>query len=402
MKAKTLIKKGILLGTLSSLLGSSCATKSAEENIASKAPIDTSTVAIITPVVTTPKAKKKIKIALLLDTSNSMDGLIDQARAQLWKLVNELTLAKYDNEKPELEIALYEYGNDNLSPAEGYIRLVSAFTNDLDLISEKLFSLKTKGGSEFCGQVISSATQQLEWKTDSLDLQLMFIAGNESFHQGTVNSTESCNQAKGKDITVNTIFCGSYDEGLTLGWKNGASLTEGNYMCIEQNKKTIYIETPYDNEIAQLNDKLNDTYINYGSLGYEKKANQIKQDKNAEIYGKANTTNRVVSKASKFYSNSSWDLVDASKKKEFDVSKVKETELPTELKGKTKEEKQQFIAKKSKEREDVIKQIETLNVQRNAFIAEKSKTMQADQSLDAAMIKAVREQAIKKNFVFEM
>jgi len=29
---------------------------------------------------------KNIQVALLLDTSNSMDGLIDQAKAQLWEI----------------------------------------------------------------------------------------------------------------------------------------------------------------------------------------------------------------------------------------------------------------------------------------------------------------------------
>ena len=38
--------------------------------------------------------KPFIKVALLLDTSNSMDGLIDQAKAQLWDIVNELSYAK--------------------------------------------------------------------------------------------------------------------------------------------------------------------------------------------------------------------------------------------------------------------------------------------------------------------
>ena len=31
------------------------------------------------------KKKGKIQVALLLDTSNSMDGLIDQAKSQIWK-----------------------------------------------------------------------------------------------------------------------------------------------------------------------------------------------------------------------------------------------------------------------------------------------------------------------------
>ena len=56
------------------------------------------------------KKKQTIKVALLLDTSNSMDGLISQAKAQLWEIVNELSYAKYGIQKPDLEIALYEYG----------------------------------------------------------------------------------------------------------------------------------------------------------------------------------------------------------------------------------------------------------------------------------------------------
>ena len=62
----------------------------------------------ISPATTDTKTKK-IQIALLLDTSNSMDGLIDQAKSQLWTIVNELAKAKCDNTYAELQIALYEY-----------------------------------------------------------------------------------------------------------------------------------------------------------------------------------------------------------------------------------------------------------------------------------------------------
>jgi hypothetical protein len=41
-----------------------------------------------------PVKDQTIMIALLLDTSNSMDGLIDQAKSQLWKIVNEVAAAK--------------------------------------------------------------------------------------------------------------------------------------------------------------------------------------------------------------------------------------------------------------------------------------------------------------------
>ena len=42
-----------------------------------------------------------IQLAILLDTSNSMDGLINQAKSELWKIVNELALAKKNGKSPK-------------------------------------------------------------------------------------------------------------------------------------------------------------------------------------------------------------------------------------------------------------------------------------------------------------
>ena len=187
---------------------------------------------------------------MLLDTSNSMDGLIDQAKAQLWEIVNELSYAKCRGERPKLEIALYEYGNDRLSERDGYIKKILGFTNDLDEISKELFSLTTNGGSEFCGNVIQTATDQLDWGSANEDLKVMFIAGNEPFTQGSVNYVNACNKANELGITVNTIFCGNFNEGINSKWKHGADLTNGYYMGIEQNSQTVYVPSPYDDKIA--------------------------------------------------------------------------------------------------------------------------------------------------------
>ena len=64
-----------------------------------------------------PAPQAKVQIALLLDTSNSMDGLIDQARTQLWKVVNTFVDARRDGEVPFVVVALYDYGNNTLHVA---------------------------------------------------------------------------------------------------------------------------------------------------------------------------------------------------------------------------------------------------------------------------------------------
>ena len=85
-----------------------------------------------------------IQVALLLDTSNSMDGLINQAKTQLWTFVNEFAPLKRDGQAPELQVALYEYGKSAIPAGEGYIRMVLPFTTDLDQVSQQL----SRHGSE--------------------------------------------------------------------------------------------------------------------------------------------------------------------------------------------------------------------------------------------------------------
>lgn len=345
-----------------------------------------------------PSKDQSIMLALLLDTSNSMDGLINQAKSQLWKIVNELAAAKCaDGDRPDIKIALYEYGNDGLPSSEGYIRLVSPFTTDLDLISEKLFSLTTNGGNEYCGHVISKSLNQLLWSTSEADLKMIFIAGNEPFTQGEVPYATACALAKQKGVVVNTIHCGGFEEGIRTDWKRGADLTNGTYMSIEQDRKTVYIETPYDKQIDALNERLNDTYIYYGQAGEQKKEVQRVQDKNAESYGLANKVDRAVSKSSHAYKNSSWDLVDATKDDARALEKADEEFLPEEMRGMSLEKRKVYVKQKSEERTRIQKEIQELHKKRTQYIDTHTPEEAKENMLDAAMLKAIKEKANTKS-----
>lgn len=352
----------------------------------------------------TSSKKKKIKLAILLDTSNSMDGLIEQAKNQLWKIVNQLAKAKDEHgEDPEVEIALFQYGNDGLTVFSGFVEQVSPFTTELDEISEKLFALTTNGGAEYCGTVIKQSLEDLLWSNENGDLQLIFIAGNEEFNQGFVNYKKACQHAKENNIVVNTIYCGDYNEGINIYWKDGADITGGKYMNIDQDAEIVHIDSPYDKQITDLNNKLNGTYIPYGKSGFEKQEKQIQQDANASSYGSVNTTKRVISKSSKIYKNTSWDLVDASSEKGFDIKKIDKGDLPENMRSMNAEEKIIYIEKRKIERQNIKDQIQELAKQREVYVA-KVKTEQALKSsqnqLDDAIIAAIVDQAEKKSFVF--
>ncbi len=349
-----------------------------------------------------PAKPQTIMLALLLDTSNSMDGLIDQAKSQLWKIVNELAAAKCsDGTQPNIKIALYEYGNDGLPESEGYIRQVSPLSDDLDVISEKLFSLRTNGGNEFCGHVIKTSLTQLAWSASDADLKMIFIAGNEPFTQGSVSYQLACSQAKEKGVVVNTIFCGDFNEGILTNWKSGADLTGGTFMSIQQNSKTVYVPTPYDDKIATLNDQLNTTYIYYGKTGSYKKSQQVLQDNNAESYGMSNKAERAVSKSSHAYKNSSWDLVDAAKDNEKVITEVKTEDLPAEMKSMTIEQRKVYVQQKSVERKKIQTEILSLNKQRQEYISKNASQQSKDAMLDASMMKAIKQKGNAKKLKWE-
>ncbi|MEE9408083.1 MAG: vWA domain-containing protein [Polaribacter sp.] len=339
-----------------------------------------------------------IKVALLLDTSSSMDGLINQAKAQLWEIVNELSYAKYGIKKPNLEIALYEYGNSRLSSKEGYIKQVLQFSNDLDEISEKLFSLTTSGGSEFCGQVIQTSLNELSWGKNKNDLRLIFIAGNEPFTQGKINYKDAITNAKEKDVVINTIFCGNYNNGISGMWQDGAVSGGGDYMTINHNKKIIHIVTPYDNDIIILNKKLNRTYIYYGVEGYTKYSNQSRQDSNAMSLNKEVEVKRAVSKSSRLYNNSTWDLVDADKKEKINYAIIEKEKLPKELRNKSASEIKIYVKKQAKKRAEIQKKIKELDTKRRSYIAKQQQKGSKDNELNNVMIKAIKRQAKLKNY----
>ena len=345
-------------------------------------------------------AQRKIQVALLLDTSGSMDGLIEQAKSQLWSIVNEMALAKAEGQAPDIEIALYEYGNDGISYSQNYIRQIVPLSKDLDKISEALFALRTNGGSEFCGAAIGKSMDELAWSSSNRDLKMIYIASNEPFNQGGVDYKEMCKKAISKGIVVNTIFCGDKNEGIRTFWKDGADLGEGKYFNIDHNQQPIVVNTPYDQKLNELNNKLNQTYIGYGAEGEAHKRAQAKQDGNAAAQSPAVAAERTVSKSTGAYRADDWDLVDAVKNNKVAVEDLKTTDLPAELKDKSKEEIKVYVAQKEAERTQIQTEIQSLNQQRTVFVQEELKKQGNDNSLNAAMNAAMRENAIKQGFTF--
>jgi hypothetical protein len=340
-----------------------------------------------------PVAEKPlVQLALLLDNSGSMQGLIDQARSQLWTVVNHLAQTKTNGQTPRLEVALYSYGD--------VPRQLLPFTDDLDAVSEKLFALAISGGDEYCGQVIRLSLGELKWSDKPGVYRTIFIAGNEPFTQGPVDYRSACAEAVAKGIIVNTIHCGEEAEGDRGMWADGARLGGGKYLCINKDRAVVAIAAPQDAEIATLSAKLNETYVPFGGRGAEYAARQQAQDAFAASQPAAAAAAapqvRAMSKASTLYRNASWDLVDAVvNEKTVKLEDVKEAELPEPMRKMTPGERKAYVEQNAKSRGELQEKIRSLGTDREKFIAEKRRENAAaagEKTLDAAILTAVDEQ----------
>ena len=340
-------------------------------------------------------------VAILLDTSNSMDGLINQAKAQLWNIVQEFAKAEKSGSTPLFRVSVFEYGNDSLSAKEDYIRQVCGLTDDLDKVSEALFSLRTHGGSEYCGAVIQDALEVLDWSNRTDSYKAIFIAGNEPFTQGPDAYKEACVSAVAAGVVVNTIHCGDNETGIQQFWQDGAVSGGGDYLNINQNRKVIHIDAPQDSIIIQLSSDLNRTYLWFGEADvrgdYSK--NQRAQDLNAG----SNSVSRAVSKAGKLYSNASRDLVDTYKNNKNILADVEEKCLPDSMQKMSKKDRLAYIKKMANKRIEIQKEIAKQNKARLKYVeAEKARLAgtkgERESTLGDVMRSAVRKQLIASGF----
>ena len=111
---------------------------------------------------------------------------------------------------------------------------------------------------------------------------------------------------------------------------------------------------------------------------------------------------RAVSKASVNYHNSSWDLCDASKAKDFDWTKLKDEQLPENMRKMDVAGRRKYVAECQAKRDAITEKIQKLNKERQAFVDAKLKEMSEDenQTLDKVMVSTVRDQATKKGYKF--
>jgi Mg-chelatase subunit ChlD len=342
-----------------------------------------------------PSKKPQVEVVFCLDTTGSMGGLIEGAKQKIWSISNQIANGK---PTPDLKIGLVAYRDKG----DVYVTKVFDLTDDLDAVHGHLKEFKAEGGGdipESVNQGLDDAVNKLSWSTDARTLRIVFLVGDAPPHmdyKDDVKYPETCKKAVAKGIIINTVQCGN-DPECTKYWKDICVKAEGSYVNIAQDGGTVAaIPTEYDKRLAEINTELARTTLTYGDRRRQEADNAKKDD--AAKLPMAAAAERAGYNA-KAAQAASYDLLDNIKRGNVKLKDLKDDELPPELQKMTTKEREEYLEKLEKHREELRKECLDLDRKRSDTIA-KTQAELRDQNkagFDNQVLEILRQQAKKYN-----
>ncbi len=347
-----------------------------------------------------------VDIVFVLDTTGSMSGLLEGAKQKVWSIVNDVAKG---TPTPAIRVGLVGYRDKG----DQYITQVFPLTDDLDSMFSSLTSFQADGGGdgpEDVNRALKDAVHKLNWSTDHQTLRILFLVGDAPPHMDYRGEAQYPNLVKDavmKEIIVNTIRCGNWDETGRV-WADIARRGEGEFFTIDQSGGTVKITTPYDAKLAEYSAKLSGTYVAYGGAS-ERKRLVSKFKASEEVAAAAApeaSASRAEFRAKKAVATgrlAEKDIVAEMADGESKIGELEKENLPPELQKLSDEELQAHVRKKAKERQEILEKIEVLSKKREEYIRqEQAKTGdgKAD-SFDAAVRKSIRKKAAEKGIRYD-
>jgi Mg-chelatase subunit ChlD len=346
----------------------------------------------------------KVDVVFVLDTTGSMSGLIQTAKEKIWSIATTMASAQ---PTPEIRIGLVAYRDRG----DDYVTKVVDLSGDLDSVYATLMDFEAGGGGdgpESVNKGLYDAVHSMSWSQGEQAYQAIFLVGDAPPHMDyqEVQYPAIAAAANEKGIVINTIQCGEIP--MTVGaWTQIASLGQGNFFQVEQAGGAVAFTTPYDEEIADLSAKLDDTRLYYGS---EEEKDRMLSKMTAT--DKLTASSSVASRARRGTFNASAggrtnmlgekELVDAVSSGEIKLDEIVVENLPAAMKPMAAEEQEAYIVGLASERADLKQKIQLLSEDRNEFLEKKVEEAGGlDDSLDRQIYEAVRAQGGKAGLEYE-
>jgi Mg-chelatase subunit ChlD len=341
-----------------------------------------------------PASKKpKVEVVFCLDTTGSMGGLIEGAKAKIWSICNQIASGK---PTPDLKVGLVAFRDRG----DEYITKVFDLSDDLDAIHGHLKTFKAAGGGdipESVNQALDDSVNKIKWSTDNRTLRIIFLVGDAPPHMDYPDDVKypvTCKKACEKGIIINTIQCGN-DADCTKFWKDICVKAEGSFVQIPQDGGVRQVvSTPHDKRLAEINTELARSTLVYGKEADQ--ARGLAKNKDAEKLDAPAAAERAAFQA-KNAQVAAYDLLDSIKQGRVKLDDLKKEELPKELQDMKPEERKEHLKKLDEKREALRKEALELDKKRSDFIAKKQAddSAKGKNSFDNEVLDVLRNQAKK-------
>lgn len=340
--------------------------------------------------------RPKIDVVFVLDTTGSMSGLIQTAKEKIWSIATTMSSAQ---PTPEIRIGLVAYRDRS----DAYVTKVIDLSADLDSVYAALMDFQADGGGdgpESVNKALYDAVNEMSWSQGEQVYKAIFLVGDAPPHMdyNEIKYPAIIADARRKGIVFNTIQCGNLNSAIEP-WTQIANLGHGSFFQVEQAGGAVAYVSPYDEKIAELSAKLDDTRLYYGSREEKAKMAQ-KVAATDKLHASSSISSRArrgvfnASDAGKTNAVGDNELVDAITSGEVDLDDIETEALPAALIAMAPAEQKVYIAEVAAERADINRQIRSLSEDRNAYLAKKVEEEGGKKdSLDYKLFETVKEQA---------
>ena len=326
-----------------------------------------------------PEKKPQVEVCFVLDTTGSMSGLIEGAKAKIWSIANQIVKQK---PTPSVKIALIGYRDRR----DEYVTRRFDLTEDIDAVFANLQQFQAGGGGdtpESVNQALNEAVNQVAWSAADKDvLKIIFLVGDAPPHMDYQEKKypEICKEAVKKDLIINTVQCGLLG-GTEPIWREIAKASEGEYVAIGQTGDMTVVEAPQDKELAQLNVRLGTTLVPVATNGrkWEDARGEVaakqaaSEGASASVAGDRAAYNASGGRSVQVGKGGEIELLDGIANGSIKLVDLKDEQLPPDMRKMTREQREAYVAARQKERDELRAKIVELTKARSAYLEEEQK-----------------------------
>lgn len=340
----------------------------------------------------------QVEVVFVLDTTGSMGGLLEGAKQKIWSVANEIAKGK---PTPKIKMGLIAYRDRG----DAYVTKAFDLSSNLDQMYKDLLSFKADGGGdgpEHVLQALSDAVEKISWSKDPKVFKVVYLVGDAPPHldyRDTSPLESLVQSAVRRGLVINTVQCGA-DHSTTETWQRIARLGEGRFLPIPQDGGVVAVPTPHDERIAALSSRLERSTLFFGRAREERVLALASAGAVMATAPEGARADRAAYKARSGYFEAD-DLVSAVERKEVDLEKVADEELPKDFRGLTPAQKKAKLEAVSKERTALQKELSELTAKRDAYVREELKKSKGGaDSFDAKLIESLKKQAARKGILY--